>query len=427
MKDLNRRTILKGIGGIALGLPWLEASAQSSLTRKRNNVRLAYIYMPNGVDSRNWTPSGQGKDYKFSKSLEPLKSIKHMVNVHTNLAHPHKANHLPSTSDFLSGALIPQGGELSATKTVDQVAAEHLGKDSFLPSLELSTSPARVGTGMSPDGYLWTYGSFISWVDNQTPVPREIYPLRAFNRLFNNKQRKTHQVTTGKSILDYIREDTARVKRSLGREDNYRVAQYFHSVRALERRIEKLSKDTFVMPNGVVRPKDGQPQNQQEYIEIMTDLMVLAFQTKRTNVASFMTAKSIAYTDFSYLPGVQGKHHALSHHGRDNKKRDMIQLITRHHVELYARMLKKMHSIKEGDKTLLDNSLVLFGSSLWDGNAHNAPQRPLLVAGKGGGKVQTGLHQVHKRKTPMNNLLLGMLQTAGCPVESFGNSTGAII
>ena len=424
MERINRRTVLRGAGGIALGLPWLEAMGQSRFNKK--NIRLGFIQFPNGVAENHWTPSGKGSGMKLSKTLAPLAPIINKVNVHTNLKHNTACNHIPGIANFLSGAKVSKGDKFVVAKSADQVAAEYIGKDTYLPSLELALSPPK--PGKVDEGYLWALGAYISWYNQSTPVPRELVPANAFNRLFKGAKKSVSTQDESKSILDFVKNDTLRLKRSLGREDLHLVDQYFTNVRFIERRLQKLQRDNMTMPRNAKTPPKGIPADFQTHAELMLDIMVLAMQTNRTKIVSFMFGRANSGFRFDFLKGVgRDMHHSYSHHNNDQGRINCLEAITRYHVTLYSKMLQKMDQIKEGDRTLLDNSLILFGSGLWEGNRHSWDQKPLVVAGKGGGSVKTGLHHVHAPRTPMNNLLLGMMKTAGCPLKRFGDSNGALI
>lgn len=429
MNKISRRTVLRGAGGIALGLPWLEAMGAGRLLG--SNVRLGFLFMPNGVNPEDWDPKGSGSSYTLSPSLAPLEKIKSEVNVHTNLWHPGARGgdgHYAKTANFLSGLTVKKTtSDLECGTSADQVAAQHIGQDTYLPSIELATQKTRNGIDTNV-GFTTVYGGHISWSSPTVPVPKEIIPAQAFTRLFKGAKKSASTPAETKSILDYIKEDTARMRRYLGREDMYRIEQYFSSVRSLERRIQKVAQDSYRMPRDAKKPQPGIPKNYDEHVNLMLDIIVLAFQTNRTKVATFMFNNSVSGQKFDFVNGVNGGHHEISHHRDDAGKKKMLGLIAKYHVEQYAKMLVKMKAIKEGDKTLLDNSLILFGSGLKDPNRHSHDNLPILVGGKGGGKVKTGLHQSHGGdKNRLNNLLLGMLQTAGCPLKKFNDSNGSII
>lgn len=425
MKTINRRAVLRGMGGIALGLPWLEANGQFNIKRGEN-VRLAFLSMPNGVDPDNWDPIGSGTSLsKLSKSLAPLEKLKSKINVHTNLRHAAQSGHNQGLANFLSGVEVKKGsGDFGCAITADQLAAKFIGKDTSLPSLELSLAGPR--GGVTNSGYRRALGAYISWASPTVPVPREIIPANAFNRLFKGAQKTYSTPDETKSILDYIKDDTARMKRFLGREDTHRIDQYFHSVRALELRLKKVANDDYTMPRDAKAPQKGVPKDFDTHAKLMSDIIVLAFQTNRTKVASLMYGIGTSQVVFRNL-GVNTGHHSTSHYGSDKTKKANIEKISRYHVSLYSYMLQKMDSVKEGDKTLLDNSLVLFGSGMITGNTHNARRKPIIVAGSAGGKVKTGLHHVYKKNAKMTNLLLGMLKTVGCPINKFGNSDAVYI
>ena len=425
MKSLDRRTVLRGMGGVALGLPWLEAMGAGILQK---NVRLAYLFMPNGVAPEHWTPSGAGKSLTLAKSMAPLEPVKNMINVHSGLAHytRQKGTHYPFTASFLNGATVKKStSDLYAGISSDQVAAKMIGQDTYLPSIELAVHNTRNRIDTSA-GWTQVYGGHIAWSSAAVPIPKEIIPSQAFKRLFKGGTKNRNSADETKSLLDYVKADTARLQRQLGREDKNRLNQYFYSVRSLEKRMSKVAQDSYRMPSGVKTPAKGIPKDFNTHANLMLDLIVLAFQTNRTKIATFMFGNAVSGQRFDFLKGCSGSHHDNSHCGKDMKKRENVEKITRYHLSLYANMLQKMHAVKEGNQSLLDNSLVLFGSGISDGNRHSGRNSPLIVAGKGGGKVQTGQHQQHKNGK-MNNLLLGMMKTAGCQLSSFGDSDGVII
>jgi hypothetical protein len=426
---LNRRTVLKGAGGVALGLPWLEAMAlPGSILQK--NVRLAYLFMPNGVDPGNWTPSGTGTNMKLAKSMTPLEPVKNMINVHSGLWHPGAKGgdgHYAKTASFLSGTKVKKStSDLFCGTSCDQLAAKMIGQDNYLPSLELAVrkTSSRIDTNV---GFTQVYGGHISWSSPTTPVPKEIDPAQAYARLFKGAKKSSSTNDETKSLLDYIKEDTARLQRQLGSEDRNRLNQYFYSVRSLEKRIQKAKNDSYRMPSDAKKPPKDIPRGDYNTrVSLMLDIIVLAFQTNRTKIATFMFGNAVSGQRYDFFQGCTGSHHENSHCGDDASKLANVEKITRYHTTMYSNMLQKMQSIKEGNKTLLDNSLILFGSGLKNGNKHSHKDLPIIVAGKGGGSVKTGLHQNHKN-AKMNNLLLGMLKTAGCQLKSFEDSDGTII
>ena len=422
MKKLNRRTVLLGAGGISLGMPWLEAMEQ----KNDKNTRLCFIHMPNGVIPEYWTPKNSKNGLILSKTLSPLEPVKSSISVYGGLKHSHNNGHHPGTATFLSGAKVNKS-ELKAAESADQVAARHIGQDSYLPSLELAIRPPLT-TGKANDGFNKSLGGYISWKDANTPIPRELIPAHAFTRLFSNRNLNTPLFHHKRSILDYIKSDANSLKASIGKEDLNRVDEYLNSLRELERRIQRLDIETNELPENVKAPAPGIPNNFQTHVELMLDIIVLAFRTNRTKVASFMFGRGASPLNFDFLEGVTGgSHHQNSHHNNNQEKINNVEIITRYHITLFTQFLLKLNSIIEGDKSLLDKSLILFGSGLWDGNKHTAKQKPLIVAGRGDSNVQTGLLKTYPEETPFNNLLLGMIKTANCPVEKFGDSSEATI
>ncbi|MCM8535985.1 MAG: DUF1552 domain-containing protein [Lentisphaeraceae bacterium] len=424
MKKMNRRTVLRGAGGITLGLPFLDAMSASSFSK--SPVRLAYLYMPNGVGpAKSWNPKTEGKDYKLAAATSPLEPIKNLVNVHTGLNLKQMGTHHTTTGGLLSCQRPPSPKEARVQRaSIDQVVAKQIGQDSFLPSLELSIEPASIKVDSS--GLNETLGGYLSWSSPTTPVPREINPNSAFRRLFKDMKKGSALSSTdiNKSVLDYLKDDANSLKRVLGRADKSKVDEYFYSVRQIERRVNKMSQSQK-LPSGVKVP----PKNIgdiRERINAMMDIIILAFQTDRTRVASFMFANDSSQRNYSFLPGVNSNHHAISHYdGNPQKLKQQIE-ITKYFVSCYAAMVKKMSEIPEGEGTLLDNSLVFFTSNLKEGHKHSQADMPALVAGEGGGKVKTGYHHNHKGKQ-YASLMLGMAKTAGCKMGSFANTNNAII
>ncbi|MCM8526515.1 MAG: DUF1552 domain-containing protein, partial [Lentisphaeraceae bacterium] len=395
-----------------------------------SNVRLAYLFMPNGIEPTSWNVSGQGKSMKLSRTLESLEPVKTEINFHDGLTHVMAGGdaHVSKTANFLSGSPVKRSkANLECGKSCDQVAAETIGKDLYLPSVELGIDRSNLRKGVNNQGYSLAYGAHIAWSTPTTPLPKEIIPREFYKRLFKGsvKQISTPEETV--SVLDRIKEDTRILMSKIGKEDRYRMNEYFYSIRSLERRLDKINRLSTAKPRGVKTPQSGIPRDFETHVNLMLDLIILAFQTNRTKVATFMFANGGSRKRFDFLDGVKGgNHHDISHYHNDKNKRESFEKIVRFHVSLYSKMLQKMSSIQEGDKTLLDNSLVLFGSGIRDGNRHDTNRLPIIVAGKGGGSVRTGQSHTYKNK-PLCNLLLGTLKTAGCRISQFGDSDKAEI
>lgn len=439
-QPVSRRRFLRGCG-LALALPWFESLAPRrgrATESVKPPVRAAFLYFPNGVWEKAWIPEQTGRDYSLSPTLEPLGDLKADVLVMSGLdkKHSHGGDgHYAKTANFLTGMPVTKttGRDISSGGiSVDQLMAQHVGQFTPLPSLELGTEPVISGID-SNVGYTRLYGSHISWQSPSRPVAKEINPRLVYERLFGQSvTANTKKAESYRNLLDYVLEDARQLRPRLGRDDQFKMDEYLDSVRAVEKRIEfaTRSKPSDWQPGvdtaEVVAAKPGVPADFREHIEIMLDLIVLAFQTDATRVASFMFANDVSGRNFSFLDGVSGGHHELSHHENKQEKIAQYQRINRWHVEQYVRMLKKMKAVREGDSTLLDNSMILFGSSMSDGNRHDPDNLPILLGGRAGGSLKTGQHLAAQGMVPLCNLYLTMLDRMGVEVEAFGDSNGRI-
>ena len=419
MKKLDRRTVLRGAGGIALGLPFLEAMGTGRSSGKPP-VRVGYFFMGNGIGPHEiWNPKKEGKNFDLHSSLEPLKPVGNLINVHTGLNSKIGKAHNVSTAGLFSGTFLRRGDKKSGT-SIDQIIAQTIGTDSYLPSLELSIDKSK--HEIDVDGSNSSMGGHISWASPTNPIPREVNPRSAFNRLFKGMESGASNVSTTKSVLDYVRDDAKRLQGILGKEDTHKLNYYFHSVREIERRLAKLDQSAK-LPSGTKAPKEGLSRT--ETINAMIDIVVLAFQTNRTKVASLMFTNDGGSQVRYKMIGVEGNHHRYTHHGNDRAKVAALQKIVKYYIGFYSKIIQKMNSINEANGTLLDNSLLLFTSNFKSG--HGREDMPCIIAGKGGGSVTTGSHIRHKDKE-YNSMLLGMAKTAGCKrLNKFANTSEAII
>lgn len=422
MKKIDRRTVLRGAGGIALGLPFLELMGTSKFSAKPP-VRLAFMFMSNGVGPDSlWNPKKLGKNYDVHSSMLPLAPVKQYINVHAGLT-GHRGSHPTSASTMLTGQTVAVPDKLEVKGvSIDQLIAKEIGNDCYLPSLELSLDKPK---NTFQNNVNRAYGGYLSWSSPTTPIPREMDPHNAFKRLFKGAKTGGAGGNYSKSVLDYIREDANRLKGILGSEDTRKVNEYFYSVRQIERRLAKLGDSNKSLPPGTKAPEQN-IGDRTEIARAMIDIMVLAFQTDRTRVASFMLAHGGSGARYNFLPGVTQNHHATSHHGNKKENLKALEEINKFQLSFYVEMIKKMSGIQEGNGSLLDNSLLFIGSSLKDGQQHTHKDLPILVAGAGGGSVKTGIHYDHNGKS-LNALLLGMAKTAGCRMNSFAGENGAVI
>ncbi len=451
--SIPRRTFLRG-AGVAVALPWLEAMGSpvkaAELTTpadaleagKYAPVRFGCLFFPNGVWKDAWIPKQSGKDFELPDSLQPLTNLKEHVTILSQLdkRHSHEGDgHYAKTANFLTGLRVEKttGKNISTGGvSLDQYMARQVGHLTPFPSLELGIDPVISGID-SNVGYTRLYGSHISWQTAERPVAKEINPRTVFDRLMNVQQagKNRGQAASSrdadrKSLLDFAMSDARRLRQQLGRDDQFKLDEYLDSVRAVEKRIE-----FFTQPDPRVwHPETpqaemeapGAPRDYQEHVRLMIDLMILAFQTDSTRVSSFMFANDVSGHNFSFVDGVRGSHHELSHHEGKPEKIEQYQKINRWHVSQFSRMLERMSQIREGESTLLDNSMILLGCGMADGNAHQPDNLPIVVGGHAGGRFAGGQHIASAPRTPLCNLYVSMLDGMGCPVNQFGDSTGPI-
>jgi hypothetical protein len=450
---LSRRTFLRGAGA-ALALPMLEAMTPLKALADAAPaaaggavappVRMAFMYFPNGAWPQAWVPAAAGADYELPFSLSPLETVKNEVLVLSGLdkAASHEGDgHYAKTANFLTGAHVNKttGKDISAGGiSVDQLAAQQVGDQTPLPSLELGIDPVVSGTDNNV-GYTRLYASYISWRGPNLPVAREINPRSAYDRLFGPKDAQGRPITDGtasddaRSLLDMALEDANTLRGRVGRDDLAKVDEYLEAVRSVEKRVEYTTRkgvgryQPTTPPEQLAQPPEHAPHDYGEHVRLMLDMMVLAFWTDSTRVASFMFANDVSGRNFSrMIDGVHGGHHEISHHKNDKDTIEEYKKINRWHVQQFARMVEKMRSMKEGERTLLDNSMVLFGSSMSDGNKHDPANLPLVLAGRGGGAISPGRHVANPGGTPLCNLYLSMLDRVGVQVPRFGDSTGKL-
>jgi len=437
-KSISRRTLLRG-AGLGLGLPWLEAmipAASGASIAPKGPARLAVLYMPNGVNVGAWTPQGSGRDFTLSPTLEPLKNFKDQIVVVSNLYNAGSKvgdGHYAKESTFLTCASIKKtpGSDLGNGVSMDQVAAKKVADQTPLPSLELGVSPVAVGVDLAV-GYTRIYGSHIAWSTPTTPLARELNPRAVYERLFRASTGDLGDSTkTNALLLDRVMGDAKRLRGEVGTADRMRLDEYLSVMRSLEERVQRAGSATRTpwKPRAAINPKafpTDQPSSHAEHVRLMLDMIATAFQSDTTRVCTFMFGNAVSGISFRFLEGVSSGHHEVSHHGNDADKLRQYQLINQWHVEQYAYLLGKLKAMKESDSTVLDNSMILFGSALSDGNKHDPHHMPLVLAGSAGGRIATGQHLVASEDAPGANLYLSMLDAFGAPVERFGDSTGPL-
>lgn len=434
-KPLSRRTLLRG-AGTTVALPFLEAmmpSARAADVAARPK-RLQIFYTPNGMMMEQFRPVS-AKGLALPPTLEPLAAHRQRLAVITGLGHPsaaamgdRPAGHGRSCPAFLTGTHVRQteGTDIRCNVSVDQVYARHLGDATQLPSLELGIDQASL-LGSCDIGYSCAYTNGISWLSPTVPLPVAANPREVFERLFGDGDAldagsRLARARRQTSILDFVRDDTARLAGQLGAEDKHKLDEYLEATRDIERRIQKASSAPAGDPRGGLERPAGIPDTFDQHVRMMIDLQVLAMQADLTRVGSFMIGREISNRTYPEI-GVPDSHHMLSHHGDNPEKKAKLARINRYHMEYFAYFLDRMQAVRDGEGSLLDRTLVLRGSAFGDPNVHDHMDLPVLVAG---GLVQGDAHIRVEAGTTMSNLLLAALHALDVPASGFGDSTGAL-
>ncbi|MSU27748.1 MAG: DUF1552 domain-containing protein [Pedosphaera sp.] len=437
---LSRRAALKGLG-TTLALPWLEAMGPleswgaATTAAKAAPNRMAFLYVPNGKNMKDWTPAGTGELGDLPSILQPVAEFKKDFSILTGLtadkARPHgdgAGDHARALSAFLTGSQPRKtdGTDIRAGISVDQVAAARLADHTRLSSLEIGTEAGGMA-GNCDSGYSCVYSSTMSWRSATQPLPKEVNPKIVFERMFSSGSTKERAARDGqrKSVLDLVKADLRELNGQLGRTDQRKLDEFTSAVRDIERRIERAAQfPEPKAPQNVAAPA-GIPQSYEEHIRLMCDLLVLAFQTDTTRVCTFVLANEGSNKPYPFI-NVREGHHDLSHHENKEEKKSKIAQINRFHTTQLAYLLGRLKSVKEGDGTLLDHCMIAYGSGNSDGNAHNHDNLPLLLAGHGCGTLKQGRHLMYSAETPLNNLWLSMLNRMDLKIHQLGDSTGEL-
>jgi hypothetical protein len=430
LRRLDRRTVLRG-AGTAIALPLLE----SMLPRRvigagaKPPVRMAFLFAPNGKHMPDWTPAQEGPLDGLPPALAPLGPMKSEVLQLSGLGLSTEGaevcgGHSCTVGQFLTCVLPHRTLEkdLRAGVSVDQVAAAAIGQHTRFPSLELGCVPSQY-SGDCDSGYSCVYTTHIAWRTPTSPLPKEVDPGALFDRLFGTDL--GGGAGSGKSILDLAREDASSLRAKLGIGDRRKLDEYLHALRQVERRITEAEEGGVPALSADARRPARIPRDRDEHIRLMLDMIVLAFQTDSTRVLSFMLGNGSDNRSFPSI-GISDGHHNLSHHVGSKKKQAKLSRINRHYVTHLRYLLDRLAAVQEFEGTLLDNSMILYGCAFGDGNAHDETDLPILLAGRGGGTLQTGRHVRHAKGTPLANLYLSMLDRVGAPTEQLGNSTGPL-
>jgi hypothetical protein len=440
-KALHRRTFLRGIG-TTLALPLLDAMipamAATRVTPANPAVRLGFVYVPNGIIQKGWLPSTTGAGFEFASTMKPLEPFRDKLLVLSNLMQnggralgDGAGDHARAGASWLTGVhpKKTEGVNIMAGVSADQIAAKELGKKTQLASLEIGLEEPTLA-GSCDTGYSCAYTNTISWRTPTTPNPMEINPRAVFERLFGDGDStepaaRLKLMREDRSILDFVREDVARLEPGLGSRDKSKLNEYLDGIREIERRIQKAEEQSATMKVPLLERPSSIPDEFEEHAKLMSDLMVIAYQTDMTRVISFMMAREGSNRSYRSI-GVSDGHHSVTHHQNDPEKIAKTMKIDELHVRSFAYLLNKMNSTPDGDGTLLDHSVILYGSSISDGNVHTHHDLPLVLAGGASVRIKSGRHIRYAPETPMNNLLLTMLDRSGVPAETLGDSTGKL-
>ena len=437
-KSLPRRTFLRGAGA-ALALPFLDAMVPALSAASRAAAparRLGFVYVPNGVNWMRWTPEQAGAGFELSPSLLPLEPFRDDLVVVSELrSRPAEAlgdgsgDHARASGAWLTGAhpKKTEGGDYRAGKTVDQFAADELGADTQFPSLQLAIDDVGMLGGCEP-GYACAYQNTLSWRTPTTPMPMLTNPRVVFERLLGGDARTPEErralARSQASLLDSIVQETQRLRRRLGGPDRLRLDGYLAGIRELEERIAKLERQGDLALSPADLPA-GIPDSFEEHVKLMFDLQVLAYQADLSRVTTFMMSREATQRTYGQL-GIADPHHGLSHHAYDPVKLAKLARIDTYHVTLLGYYLERLSAVEDGDGSLLDHALILYGSCMCDGQIHSHSRLPTLVAGSGGGRVRGGRHIVCAEDTPLTNLQLSLLEKVDVQLDRFGDSTGRV-
>jgi hypothetical protein len=433
-KSVPRRTFLRGVGA-SLALPLLDAMIPAATAASKTAAtpvrRLGYVFMPMGCDQSRWTPRSEGTLEELSPILDSLAPVKDQTTIFTNMqlkpAYP--GSHATSNSSFLSAAKakVTESSDYYLGTTADQLAAQQVGQQTQLPSLELAMDLLQV-VGQCDNGYACVYQNNLSWSSPTTPLPAEAHPRIVFESLFGEggtpEERQT-ALRKRASLLDSIIDDMRRLKRGLGVNDRSRVSDYLDSIREVERRIQKAETDKKDKPMPDLDRPMGVPAAYADHARLMFDLQLLAYQGDITRITTFQIARETSNRSYPEI-GISDPHHPLSHHGDNPEKIEKMSKINAFHVSLFAEYLERLKNTPEGNGSLLDNVLLLYGSGIGNPNIHNHSNLPVIVAGGAAGGMKGNRHIRYEKPTPLANLHLSLLDKVGVKIDQFGDSTGKI-
>lgn len=444
VKSLSRRIVLRGLG-TAIALPLLDSMSSTRLLSaaspdEKAPLRMGFFYVPNGAHMPDWTPKQEGRKFELPPTLARIEGHRDQFNVLTGLtldgARAHGdggGDHARSVAAFLTGAhpRKTNGADIQNGISVDQATAKYVGDKTRFASLELGLE-ASAQAGNCDSGYSCAYASNMSWRGPTNPMAKEVDPALLFDRLFagqavkETKTAKTAREKYRKSVLDFVLEDAERLHKQLPAVDQRKLDEYLYSVRDVEKRISGVDRLRLTEDGVPDYPRpSGVPRELSKHAELMMDMVTLALQTDSTRILSFMFTNAGSNRSYPEI-GVSEGHHELSHHGKSQHKQDNIAKINRFHIDRFGYLLQRLRQVSEGNGTLLDNCMLIYGSGISDGDRHNHDDLPIVLAGGGAGRIKTGRHIRYANGTPLCNLYVWMMQQMGAKTGQFGDSNGVI-
>ena len=434
-RALARRTILKGAGA-ALALPLLDAMVPAltalSQSAAQPRRRLGCVYIPHGAIMDRWTPAAAGSTFELTPILEPIEPFRDSLVVVTNLARPEEGvdtNHAGAPASWLAGVPPKRtaGPDFSLGITVDQLVAKQIGQETTLPSMELATEDFSGLIGDCAPGFSCAYMNTLSWQSSTAPLPMEINPRVVFDRMFgggSTSEERRARMRTDRSLLDFVAEGLQDVKAAIGPSDRVRLGEYLDHVREIERRIQQAERQANTIADLPAAPV-GVPESFEEHAKLMFDLLAVAYQADVTRVFTFMLGRELSQRTYPHI-GVTEPHHSISHHGNRPEAIEAHATVNTYHMTLFARFLERLRTTPDGDGSLLDHSLILYGSGMGNGNVHSADLLPTLVVGGAAGAVKGNRHIVAGELTPNADLLISIAEKFGVELERFGGNKGRI-